>query len=141
MDCSGWAWIGTRGRFNQSQRTELYRAAAKKLLANGTAFLCYCPAEKYAAGTTRSLGKTKSRRRRPRRVTRCSCRDGKPSNPEVKQLSASRCRWAGRRNFSTRCSANANSQTMKLEDFVLLRSGRGEEEFGQSSVPTRCGGR
>src|SRR6266576_2310126 len=79
----GLEWLGINwdgGPFYQSQRTELYRAAAKKCLANGAAFLCYCPAEKYAGG-----------------------------------------------DFAEREFSNA-----EIEDFVLLRSGRGEEEFGQS---------
>src|SRR6201984_1137491 len=49
----GLRWLGVdwdEGPFYQSQRTELYRAAGKKLLANGSAFLCYCPADKYAGG-------------------------------------------------------------------------------------------
>ena len=49
----GLQWLGLdwdEGPFYQSQRTELYRAAAKKCLANGNAFLCYCPAEKYVGG-------------------------------------------------------------------------------------------
>src|SRR5258707_9911777 len=51
---NGLQWLGVNwdeGPFYQSQRTELYRAAAKKCLANGAAFLCYCPAEKYAGGS------------------------------------------------------------------------------------------
>src|SRR5256884_9785816 len=49
----GLKWLGVdwdEGPFYQSQRTELYRAAAKKCVANGKAFLCYCPADKYAGG-------------------------------------------------------------------------------------------
>src|SRR5260370_8870683 len=49
----GLQWLGVdwdEGPFYQSQRTELYRAAAKKSLSNGSAFLCYCPAAKYAGG-------------------------------------------------------------------------------------------
>src|SRR5258707_5646553 len=49
----GLQWLGVNwdeGPFYQSQRTELYLAAAKKCLENGAAFLCYCPAEKYAGG-------------------------------------------------------------------------------------------
>jgi glutamyl-tRNA synthetase len=41
----GLKWLGIdwdEGPFYQSQRTLLYRDAAKKLLANGSAFLCYC---------------------------------------------------------------------------------------------------
>src|SRR5256884_7681202 len=49
----GLKWLGVdwdEGPFYQSQRTELYRAAAKKCVANGKAFLCYCPADKYTGG-------------------------------------------------------------------------------------------
>ena len=61
----GLKWLGVdwdEGPFYQSQRTELYRQAAKKCLANGAAFLCYCAAEKYVAGTTPSPPRTKSPR-------------------------------------------------------------------------------
>ena len=61
----GLQWLGVNwdeGPFYQSQRTELYRAAAKKCLASGAAFLCYCPAEKYAAATTPNRRKTRNRR-------------------------------------------------------------------------------
>src|SRR5260370_21574821 len=52
----GLQWLGVdwdEGPFYQSQRTELYRAAAKKCFANGASFLCYCPAEKDAGGDHR----------------------------------------------------------------------------------------
>src|SRR5271154_6523493 len=85
----GLKWLGVEwdeGPFYQSQRTELYREAAKKLLANGSAFLCYCPAEKYAGGDhapdAGTSGTTQGSQ--VRRITRCSCRDGKPSTPDAK---------------------------------------------------------
>src|SRR6202008_2175264 len=49
----GLRWLGVgwdEGPYYQSQRTELYQAAGKKVLANGSAFLCYCPPEKYVWG-------------------------------------------------------------------------------------------
>src|SRR3984893_1984013 len=49
----GLTWLGVdwdEGPFYQSQRTQLYREAAKRCLANGSAFLCYCPPEKYVGG-------------------------------------------------------------------------------------------
>src|SRR5258708_13345397 len=49
----GLKWLGVdwdEGPYYQSQRTELYQAAGKKLLADGRAFLCYCPPEKYLGG-------------------------------------------------------------------------------------------
>src|SRR6202171_5901145 len=82
---SGLNWLGLNwdeGPFYQSQRTELYRAAAKKCLANGTAFLCYCPAEKYVGGDYAEPAQDEEPKAGgPRRVTRCSCRDGRPSTP------------------------------------------------------------
>ena len=84
----GLEWLGINwdgGPFYQSQRTELYRAAAKKCLANGAAFLCYCPAEKYAGGDYAEPAQDEEPKAGgPRRVTRCSCRDGRPSTPGVK---------------------------------------------------------
>src|SRR5215469_6347705 len=70
----GLKWLGVdwdEGPFYQSQRTGLYQEAAKKCLANGTAFLCYCPAEKYAGGDHAEEGAEG----KVRRVTRCSCQD------------------------------------------------------------------
>ena len=49
----GLQWLGVdwdEGPFYQSQRTALYLDAARKLLASGAAFLCYCAAEKYVGG-------------------------------------------------------------------------------------------
>src|SRR5580692_209413 len=73
----GLRWLGLdwdEGPFHQSERLLGYRAAAEKLLANGAAYLCYCPPEKYAGGDAAegSEGRTEQRR-----ITRCSCRDGK----------------------------------------------------------------
>src|ERR1700677_1429746 len=47
----GLKWLGIEwdeGPFFQSQRLEMYRAAAGKLLASGAAFPCYCKASSYS---------------------------------------------------------------------------------------------
>jgi glutamyl-tRNA synthetase len=80
----GLTWLGVdwdEGPFYQSQRTDLYQAAGKALLASGNAFLCYCPAERYAGGDHAEEGAGPAQ---VRRVVRCSCRDGKPSSPGTK---------------------------------------------------------
>src|SRR5271163_2307426 len=49
----GLRWLGIEwdeGPFFQSQRLEMYRAAAERLMANGSAFACYCKASAYAGG-------------------------------------------------------------------------------------------
>src|SRR5437764_5875510 len=132
----GLQWLGVNwdeGPFYQSQRTELYVAAAKKCLANGAAFLCYCPAEKYAGGDHAEPGQDEEPKGGgPRRVTRCSCRDGKPSTPGVKPAVRFKAPVGGTTNFSDEVFGEREFSNEEIEDFVLLRSGKNGEEFGQS---------
>jgi glutamyl-tRNA synthetase len=126
----GLRWLGVdwdEGPFYQSQRMELYRAAGKKCLANGSAFLCYCPAERYAGGdhaAEDAEGGT------VRRVVRCFCRDGKPSNPDTKPALRFKVP-AGKTVFFDAVFGEREFLNEEIEDFVLLRSARGDEEFGQ----------
>jgi glutamyl-tRNA synthetase len=125
----GLTWLGVdwdEGPFYQSQRLELYRAAAQKCLANGSAFLCYCAAERYAGGDHAVEG---SEGGTVRRVARCSCRDGKPSNPDVKP--AIRFRVPGGKTvFYDAVFGEREFANEEIEDFVLLRSPRGDEASG-----------
>jgi len=128
----GLEWLGVNwdeGPFYQSQRTELYRAAAKKCLANGAAFLCYCPAEKYAGGDHVAEG---SEGAPLRRVSRCSCRDGRPSTPDVKPAVRFKVPLGGTTKFLDAVFGEREFSNEEIEDFVLLRSGKNEEEFGPS---------
>jgi glutamyl-tRNA synthetase len=132
----GLTWLGIdwdEGPFYQSQRTDKYRAAAKKCLANGSAFLCYCPAEKYAGGDYAEAAQDdEPKGGGPRRVTRCSCRDGKPSTPDTKPAIRFKVPVSGTTKFLDAVYGETQFSNDEIEDFVLLRSGRGEEEFGQS---------
>ena len=132
----GLKWLGVdwdEGPFYQSQRTELYRAAAKKCLANGAAFLCYCPAEKYAGGDYAEPAQDEEPKGAgPRRVTRCSCRDGKPSTPGVNPAIRFKVPLGGATKFFDAVFGEREFSNDDIEDFVLLRSGKGDEEFGQS---------
>src|SRR5260370_23001073 len=132
----GLQWLGVHwdeGPYYQSRRTELYRAAAKKCLANGTAFLCYCPAEKYAGGEYAEPAQDEEPKGGgPRRVARCSCRDGKPSNPELKPAIRFNVPLAGTTKFIDAVFGEREFSNDEIEDFVLLRSGKDGEEFGQS---------
>ena len=127
----GLRWLGVdwdEGPFFQSQRLELYRAAAQKCLANGSAFLCYCPAERYAGGDHAAEG---SEGGTIRRVVRCSCRDGKPSSPDQKPAIRFKVP-AGKTVFFDAVFGETEFANDEIEDFVLLRSGKGDEEFGHS---------
>jgi glutamyl-tRNA synthetase len=120
----GLRWLGVdwdEGPFYQSQRTDLYRAAAKKLLANGSAFLCYCAAEKYAGGDhAEEGGETKARR-----ISRCTCRDGQPSTPGVKPAIRFKVPVGGVTKFYDAVFNEREFSNDEIEDFVLLRSGKG----------------
>lgn len=128
----GLQWLGVtweEGPVYQSARTELYRAAAKKCLANGAAFLCYCAAEKYAGGDHAEEGGGGSP---VRRVSRCSCRDGQPSTADVKPAVRFKVPLGGTTKFFDAVFGEREVSNDEIEDFVLLRSGKGDEEFGQS---------
>src|SRR2546423_7045138 len=153
----GLRWLGVdwdEGPIHQSQRTELYRAAGKKLLASGSAFLCYCPAERYAGGDHAPETETKEAqdeepklagvpsgagspakagaKEGPRRVVRCTCRDGKPSTPVAKPAVRFKVPTGGVTKFFDAVFGEREFSNDEIEDFVLLRSGKGDEEFGQS---------
>jgi len=128
----GLKWLGVdwdEGPFYQSQRTALYREAARKCLVNGTAFLCYCAAEKYVGGDHAELGTETAK---VRRVTRCSCRDGKPSASGVKPAVRFKVPVGGATKFLDAVFGEREFSNDEIEDFVLLRSGKGDEEFGQA---------
>ncbi|PYU02325.1 MAG: glutamate--tRNA ligase [Acidobacteria bacterium] len=135
----GLKWLGVdwdEGPFYQSQRTELYRAAAKKCVANGNAFLCYCPADKYAGGDYAEPDQPgrdeEPKGGGPRRLTRCTCRDGKPSTPGAKPAIRFKVPIGGTTKITDAVFGESEFSNDEIEDFVLLRSGKGDEEFGQS---------
>ena len=126
----GLQWLGVdwdEGPFYQSQRTALYLDAARKLLANGTAFKCYCAAEKYVGGDHAEDGAEGTK---VRRVTRCSCREGKPSNSDVKPALRFKVPLGGTTKFLDAVFGEREFSNDEIEDFVLMRSGKGD--FGQA---------
>lgn len=128
----GLQWLGVdwdEGPYYQSQRTDLYRDAGKELLANGRAFLCYCPPERYAGGDHAEEGTEKSQ---VRKVVRCSCRDGKPSSPDTKPAVRFKVPSGGITRFHDIVFGEREFANDEIEDFVLLRSGKEGEEFGQA---------
>jgi glutamyl-tRNA synthetase len=119
----GLKWLGVdwhEGPFYQSQRTALYQEAGRKLLANGSAFLCYCPPEKYVGGDHAVEGAEKQ----SRRVARCSCRDGKPSTPGTKPAIRFKVPVGGTTKFFDAVFGEREFSNDEMEDFVLVRSGK-----------------
>jgi len=128
----GLKWLGVdwdEGPYYQSQRTNLYQEAGKKLLASGAAFLCYCPPERYVGGDHAEEGAEAAK---VRRVVRCSCRDGKPSSPDTKPAVRFRVPVGGVTKFYDAVFGEREFSNDEIEDFVLLRSGKDHENFGQA---------
>ena len=75
--CAGWGWTGTRasrpaarhGPYRQSERLEIYREHADRLLAAGHAYYCFCSAE-----TLEAERAGRSWPRACRRAMRARCR-------------------------------------------------------------------
>jgi len=132
----GLCWLGVNwdeGPYYQSQRTEVYQSAGRKLLASGSAFLCYCPAERYGGGDHATEAQDdEPKAGGPRRVVRCSCREGKPSTQGTKPAVRFRVPSGGTTKFLDAVFGEREVANDEIEDFVLLRSGKGDEEFGQS---------
>jgi glutamyl-tRNA synthetase len=125
----GLAWLGLdwdEGPVYQSQRTGLYRDAAQKLLANASAFLCYCPPEKYTGGDHAVEGEME----KTRRITRCSCREGRPSDPATKPAIRFKIPLGGTTKFTDAIFGEREFANDEIEDFVLLRSGKDTEQWG-----------
>jgi glutamyl-tRNA synthetase len=132
-------WLGLNwdeGPFHQSQRLAMYRAAADKLLASGAAYLCYCPPDKYAGGDAAAdddeeeSGEKKSKRR----ITRCSCRDGRPSAEGQKPAVRFRVPLGEITRFHDAVFGQQEVASEEIEDFVLLRSPRTDDPA--SAIPT-----
>jgi glutamyl-tRNA synthetase len=128
----GLKWLGVdwdEGPYYQSQRTALYREMAKKCLTSGHAFLCYCPPERYAGGDHAEEG---AEGVKVRKVVRCTCRDGKPSSPDTKPALRFKVPTGGTTKFFDAVFGETEFSNDDIEDFVLLRSGKDGEEFGQA---------
>ena len=128
----GLKWLAVdwdEGPYYQSQRTDFYREMGKKVLASGHAFLCYCPPEKYVGGDHAEEGAEGAK---VRKITRCTCRDGKPSTPGTKPAVRFKVLVGGTTKFYDAVFGEREFQNGEIEDFVLLRSGKEGEEFGQA---------
>jgi glutamyl-tRNA synthetase len=127
-------WLGLdwdEGPFHQSDRLPRYRAAVDKLLAGGAAFRCYCVPERYAGGDAAEDGAECESKRR---ITRCSCRDGRPSNPAQNPAIRFRVPLGGTTRFDDAVFGPREVSNDEIEDFVLMRSPRTDDPG--SALPT-----
>ncbi len=131
LDGLNWLGVGwDEGPYFQSQRLEMYRAAAERLLASGAGFACYCRPAQYAGAdaapenTDEGDVEDKTAERRGA----CLCRDFTPEERAEKERQGipRAVRFKTPRTGVTRFEdvvfGPREVQNEEIEDFVLLRS-------------------
>jgi glutamyl-tRNA synthetase len=121
----GLRWLGVdwdEGPYFQSERLDMHRAAAEKLIASGAAYYCYCPPEKYAGGDAVEETEDVKKEAGPRRITRCACRDGKTEPSGQSPAIRFRVPLGGTTKFDDAVFGPREVMNEEIEDFVLLRS-------------------
>lgn len=121
----GLRWLGVdwdEGPYFQSERLDLHRAAAEKLVASGLAYYCYCAPEKYAGADAVEEMEDARKEAGPRRVTRCACRDGKSATTAQSPAIRFRVPLGTTTKFDDAVFGPREVSNDEIEDFVLLRS-------------------
>ncbi len=129
----GLKWLGVEwdeGPFFQSQRTEMYRVAAERILAGGAGFPCYCKGAAYAGGDAAGEQEVEGDDEGPKatKAPPCPCRDfteaeraakEKEGIPRAIRFQTPR---TGVTKFEDAVFGPREIQNADIEDFVLLRS-------------------
>lgn len=143
-------WLGLdwdEGPVFQSQRLDLYRAAADQLLAGGHAYLCYCAPEKYAGGDAAPAEEAEGDDAGKKAVkkAKCGCRNLTAAERQAASEKAQaqgyqpavrfRVPETGSTKFADAVFGPREVKNEEIEDFVVLRSPR--PESGQTlPLPT-----
>ncbi|MGH9734618.1 MAG: glutamate--tRNA ligase [Candidatus Acidiferrales bacterium] len=127
----GLKWLGVQwdeGPYFQSQRLELYTAAAQRMLASGAAFTCYCKPASYSGADAAQLEGEGDDEGKLQKKVACPCRDlssaeratkGKEGVPPAIRFRVPR---DGVTKFEDAVFGSREVQNAEIEDFVLLRS-------------------
>jgi len=126
-------WLGIEcdeGPFFQSQRLDMYRAAAERILTSGAAYACYCKPAAYAGGDAAEEheGEGDDEGAKATKSIACPCRDLTAAERAAKEKEgiprAIRFRTprTGATKFEDAVFGSREVQNADIEDFVLLRS-------------------
>ena len=133
---AGLKWLGIEwdeGPFFQSQRLELYRAAAERLLGSGAAFACYCKPAAYAGADSAAAPEEEQEGEgddegKLQKNAPCPCRDFSAAERAAKEKEGIprairfRVPREGATKFDDAVFGPREVQNAEIEDFVLLRS-------------------
>lgn len=124
----GLKWLGIEwdeGPFFQSQRLEMYRSAAQRILAGGAGFKCYCKPAAYAGADSAPEDDEGSKLQKN---LACSCRDLTDAEHAAKEKEGIpyairfRVPREGTTKFEDAVFGPREVQNSEVEDFVVLRS-------------------
>jgi glutamyl-tRNA synthetase len=134
----GLKWLGIEwdeGPLFQSQRLDMYRAAAERLLASGAAFGCYCKPAAYGGGDAAGAANAEEHEAEaddegPKALKNvvCPCRDLSDAERAAKEREGIprairfRVPQGGVTGFEDAVFGPREVQNAEIEDFVLLRS-------------------
>lgn len=133
----GLKWLGIEwdeGPVFQSQRLDVYRAAAERLLASGAAFPCYCKAAAYSGGDAAphegdtQEGEGDDEGPKLQKNIACPCRDYSDADRAEKEKAGMprairfRVPRTGVTQYEDAVFGPREVQNAEIEDFVLLRS-------------------
>jgi glutamyl-tRNA synthetase len=127
----GLKWLGVdwdEGPFYQSQRLEMYRSAAERLLAGGAGFACYCKPTAYASADRAEEQEGDDEGIKIQKSIACSCRDLTLAQRTAKEKEGIprairfRVPRTGTTRFEDDVFGPREVQNAEIEDFVLLRS-------------------
>jgi glutamyl-tRNA synthetase len=133
----GLKWLGIEwdeGPIFQSQRIEMYRAAAQRLLENGSAFGCYCKASAYTGadsvseGSEEREGEGDDEGLKSQKKLACYCRELSAGELAAKQKEGIspairfKVPREGVTQFQDAVFGPREVQNSEIEDFVLMRS-------------------
>ena len=110
---------GPLGPYFQSQRLDLYQSLAAKLIAQGSAYWCYCSSERLEA-----MRAEQTRNHQPPRYDR-RCRDLSPSEGPSNGSGAVvrfKTPLSGQTSFHDLIRGDISFDNADLDDFVLLKS-------------------
>jgi glutamyl-tRNA synthetase len=121
----GMQWLGINwdeGPYYQTQRTDLYRAAAAKLIESGAAYYCFCSKDELE----RRRAKAAEEGRPPRYEGTCRKLNAAEASRRRSACEAAAVRFAipegGSTSFDDAVFGKVEFANSELEDFVLLRS-------------------
>lgn len=128
----GLKWLGVawdEGPYFQSQRLDMYTAAAERLIDSGAAFPCYCKGSSYAGGDAApEEGEGDDEGPKGRKAPPCPCRELSAEQRATKAREGHQraIRFQtprdGTTTFDDAIFGKREVQNAEIEDFVLLRS-------------------